>query len=79
MTLSLNVFLPICSWMKHSPAGTSASPPALEMILVHLISLGLLCNHSKKHLDMTLIDTPVLYNVSTSKSLTLILYSMTLL
>ena len=60
--------------MKHSPAGMSASPPPPEIFLVCWISLGLLCNSSKKHLDMTPIDTSVLLGASTSKLLTLILY-----
>ena len=76
--LSLNVFLPICSWMKHYPVHTTASPPAPEMFLIQLISLGLLCILSKKCLDMTLIDTPVSYSASTSRFFTLTLYSMTL-
>ena len=41
MTLSLNIFLPICSWTKHSPTGTSASLLVPEIFLLHFISLGL--------------------------------------
>ena len=76
MSLSQNVLFPICSWMKHSPTGTSASPPASEMILLHPISFGLFCNLSK-WLEMTLMDMPVSYRASTSKLFTLTLYNIT--
>ena len=48
--------------------------PHLELFLLHIINLGLLYSLSEKHLDMTLIDAPVLHSASTSRLLTLTLY-----
>ena len=48
--------------------------PSPEIFLLHLIIFSLFLNLSKNHFDLTLIDTPVLYSVSTSVLLTLNLY-----
>ena len=41
MTLSLNIFLLICNWTKHSPIGISALPLEFEIFLLLLANLGL--------------------------------------
>ena len=64
--------------MKHSPTGTSASPPAPEMFILHGINLGLFGKLLKNHLDMTLMDAPVSYRTSTAMLLNLILYMIAL-
>ena len=63
--------------MKHSPTGTSASPPLPEILLLYFISFGLFCNLSKKCLDMTLMDAPVSHRASTSKLFALTFYKIT--
>ena len=78
ITLSQNIFLPICSWIKHSLTGTSASPSGPEIFLLHGISLGLYGNLLKDHLDTTLVDAPVSYTASTTMLLTLTLYRITM-
>ena len=39
MTLSLNGYLQICNWMKHSPIGISVLPLVFEMLLLYLLQL----------------------------------------
>ena len=78
ITLSLNILLPICNWMKYSPTGISVPLPAPDTVLLHLISFGLFPNLLKNLCDITLIDAHVSYNASIFVLFTLTLYKIAL-
>ena len=56
----------------------SVPPPAPEIDLLHTINLGLFSNLLKNQHDITLMDAPVSYEVSTFVLFTLTLYKMAL-
>ena len=64
--------------MKHSPTGISASPPAPEMLLLHLISFGFILQSIEEMFRHDMMDVPVSYKASTSTLCTLTLYKITL-
>ena len=78
ITLFLNVLFLISNWMKHHPTRISVPPPAPEIVLLHLINLGLYFNLLKHHCDITLIDAPISYNDSIFILFILTLYNIAL-